>query len=238
VHDPITNQLFEIDPRSASEDVVPTQLPEFTRVEATDGAAVIVRESPLAVWRVRGRDLGALSNLDAGPLTQADGPGIVGVAPMDQLIAVEADTGVVHWFQAGVRKFAPIEIDLVGTPISASIIDASAVVLTDAGELVVLGPEGVEHWVDLSILAPGTSAAVLERSWVQSNAKNDAPASSVFVVSATGDLMEVQLGSDPSVLFKGRLGGLNPVRVMRVQTKVAGSQPRSRAQVQSFDCGW
>jgi len=215
VHDPVANQLLEIDPRSASEDAVPTQLPEFTRVEATDGAAMVVRQDPIAVWRISSVELGAMTSLDSAPMVEATGAGVVGVAPMDQLVVVEAETGLVHWFDAGQRKIAPTALDLSGTPISASIIDASVVVLSDAGELVVLGTAGVEHRVDLNSLAPGTSPALVERSWVQPNPSHDGPATSVFVITANGELVQVTLGIEATVSVTATLGGENPLQPIR-----------------------
>lgn len=214
VHDASTNQLFEIDPRSSAEDLAPTQLPEFTRVEATDDGVIIFRQAPLTVWRLTKSELAMRISLDGAPrLVQANGAGVVGVTTTGQVAAVESEAGLLHWFDGDVARLTSFDLEVAGQVIDVSIVDASVVVLTDAGELVVVGVDGVEHrttWV--SLVPSAGAAALLQRPSVNAGTDGVRAATSVTAISDRGELVEVSFEADVATgTIIGALGGAEPV---------------------------
>lgn len=210
--DTSTNLLFEIDPRSSTEDLAPTQLPDFTSVVATDSGVIVFRQDPLTVWRLTKTELGTRSSLEGAPrLLEANGPGVVAATSDGQVAAVESEAGLLHWFDGDVATLSSFDLEVRGVIVDVTIVDASVVVVTDGGEIVVVGSEGVEHRVNWNVVSPGTAApALLQRPSM--TPATTRPATSVAVISEQGELVEIVFGGeDATGTLLGSLNGASPV---------------------------
>jgi len=215
VHDPATNQLFEVDARSSGPDQAPTQLPEFAEVIAVDGAVIVFRPSPLAVWRVEAATLTGLSSFDGiEPLISGTGPGMVTASNDGTIVAVDSDSGLLYRYHPTTGLAAGVDLEIEGAVIDVTLIGSSAVVLTSDGEIRVVGPTVIEHQLRWDTFAPGTEPPVLlQLASVTVSSTNLEPASSFGAVTATGELLEITLGVEgPAVIQRGQIPGTSPVR--------------------------
>lgn len=212
VHDAATNRLYEVDTRSFVADLDPTELPEFSTVVATDHAIVVIRTDPLAVWRIEQADLpGVKTMADLQPLVSGTASGRVAVSPDGRIAVVDNETQELTWITSDGQVLTPLALDIDGDIIDITVVEASAIVLTSAGDLVVANTREVEHivrWQDQT--ATTDQPALLQQSSVRVDSLGLRAAQSVALVTAGGELIEVSLVGDPIVSSLGSLPGDSP----------------------------
>jgi len=217
-HDPVTNQLLEVDPRLVGEDLEPTQLPEFTQVFAVDGAIVVLRRDPLSVWRIEASELSTLKNLDGlVPVYATNGAGEVAVAADGTIAIVEPQASELRWIGTDGAVSEPVALDLGDEVVDMTIVDATAIVLLANGDLVVVDPGGAEsiglvRYIAWATVAPGGEPMAVLQQPSRSQDLVLLAAGSVAGATASGDLVEVDLDAEqPRAVVHGSLPGRVPV---------------------------
>ena len=211
VHDSESNQLFEVDDRSFSEDLEPTQLPAGTRVQAVDNAILIIRDDPLTVWRVEALRLPTLTSLDVvEPVAAFDGPGMVSASSDGTFVTVASSE--LRWHHLDGSTTTAGRVPFAEAVASLTTVDGSAIALSTAGDLAVMGTTGVEHEILWADLGASDELAVLQQPQPTAQDRLVQPARSVAGMTAAGDIVEIDLAGDAlEVTPLASLDGTNPL---------------------------
>jgi len=214
VHDPASNQLFEVDARSVGADQAPTQLPEFSQIAAVSGAVVVFRAEPLTVWRFGATEIAGVTSVgERAPLFMSPNPGAVAAANDGTIAIADSVTGLFHRFDANGIESEPVALEIDGVVIDITIVDSSAIVLTDLGELRVVDGGLVVHSLSWDSLASGAGAlALLQKPAVDPSSTQLPPASGFAAITVGGELIEIDLSVEvPRMVRRGNLGGASPL---------------------------
>lgn len=220
VHHPNSNWLREVDTRTSAPDLQLTELPEFSKVVAVDGAVIVWRASPLSVWRVRADELPTLKSVEAlTPLYgSAEASGVVAASANGRVAVVDETAQQVVMFDSNGAWIAAVDLPNVPPYADVTIIDSTVVTLSTNGDIAFVHPDHDPVLVKWNQPAAGLEPPVVLQQPATTYRSNDALAASVVAVTVNGALVRVTPDASPTATptVVAELGGQDPLAPIEV----------------------